>query len=34
VEEIIISNVNNAERKWDSNLEWGVFQGADERGLF
>ena len=26
MEEIIISNVNNAERKWDSNLEWGVFQ--------
>ena len=26
MEKIIITNVNDAERKWDSNLEWGVFQ--------
>jgi len=28
VEKIIISNVSEIGRKWDSNLEWGVFQSG------
>jgi len=26
MEKVIISNVNDTERKWDSNLDWGTFQ--------
>jgi len=32
MEHIIITNINDAERKWDSNLAWEVFKHFDAEG--